>query len=167
MVVHFIGLDTVQPDDSAYYGGVDSLQLAWLTRDVAALPPSTPIVMFAHIPLASGIEPMTGYYEGALVSSVAHLKTGPAFRHTVANTLAVLEVFKGRALPLILGGHTHVAEKLVFHTERGALRFEQSAAIIGPNDYGPVIMPSGFSLYTVSNGVIDAGTFVPLTSPKR
>lgn len=26
--VHFLGLDTVQPDDSAYYGGVDSLQLA-------------------------------------------------------------------------------------------------------------------------------------------
>src|SRR6185503_10663045 len=66
--VHFIGLDTVQPDDSAYYGGVDSLQLAWLARDVAALPASTPIVVFAHIPLASGIEPMTGYYEGALVS---------------------------------------------------------------------------------------------------
>jgi hypothetical protein len=26
-------------------------------------------------------------------------------------------------------------------------------------------MESGFSLYTVSNGVIDAGTFVPITMP--
>jgi len=165
--VHFIGLDTVQPDDSAYYGGVDSLQLAWMTRDVAALPASTPIVLFAHIPLASGIEPMTGYYEGALVSSVAHPKTAgtPTFRHTAANTLAVLDVFKGRPLPLILGGHTHVAEKLVFHSDRGPLRFEQTAAIVGPNDYGPIVMPSGFSLYSVANGVIDAGTFVPLTMP--
>jgi Icc protein len=164
--VHFIGLDTVQPDDSAYYGGVDSLQLAWLTRDVAALPASTPIVVFCHIPLTSGLEAMTGYQDMALVSSVAHLKTGPAFRHTGANTLAVLDVFKGRPLPLILGGHTHVAEKLVFHTDRGPLRFEQSAAIVGPNDYGPVVMPSGFSLYTVNNGVIDAGTFVALTMPR-
>ena len=165
--VHFIGLDTVQPDDSAYYGGVDSLQLAWLARDVAAVPASTPVVMFSHIPLASGLESMAGYIDMALVSSVAHPKTGPTFRHMGANTLAVLDVFKGRALPLILGGHTHVPEKLVFQTDRGPLRFEQSAAIVGPNDYGPVIMPSGFSLYTVTNGAIDAGTFVPLTMPKQ
>ena len=164
--VHFIGLDTVQPDDSAYYGGVDSVQLAWLTRDVAALPASTPVVVFCHIPLASGLESMAGYIDMALVASVAHPKTGPTFRHMGANTLAVLEAFKGRPLPLILGGHTHVPEKLVFQTDRGPLRFEQSAAIVGPNDYGPIITPSGFSLYTVRNGVIDAGTFVPLTMPR-
>ena len=163
--VHFIGLDTVQPDDSAYYGGVDSLQLAWLARDVATVPSTTPIVLFAHIPLASGIEPFTGYYEAPLVSSVAHLASGPAFRHTGYNTLAVLELFNGRPLPLILGGHTHVAEKLLFQSTRGPVRFEQSAAIVGPNDYGPVVMPSGFSLYAVRNGVIDAGAFVPLTMP--
>ncbi|MES2306864.1 MAG: metallophosphoesterase [Gemmatimonadota bacterium] len=165
--VHFIGLDTVQPDDSAYYGGVDSLQLAWLTRDVAALPTTTPIVMFAHIPLTSAVEALTGYIDMALVSSVAHLKTGPTFRHTGANTLAVLEVFKGRPWPLILGGHTHVAEKMVYQTDRGPLRFEQSAAIVGSNDYGPVIMQSGFSLYTVTNGAIDAGKFVPIDMPKK
>jgi hypothetical protein len=165
--VHFIGLNTVQLDDSAYYGGVDSLQLAWMTRDVAALSASTPIVMFSHIPLTSAVEATTGYIEMALVSSVAHLKTGPTFRHTGANTLAVLEAFRARPWPLVLGGHTHVGEKLVYHTDRGPLRFEQSAAIVGPNDYGPVIMPSGFSLYTVNNGVIDAGTFVPLTMPAQ
>ena len=165
--VHFIGLDTVQPDDSAYYGGVDSLQLAWLTRDVATLPASTPIVMFTHIPLTSGVEALTGYIEMVLVSSVAHLKTGPTFRHTGANTLAVLEAFKGHRLPLILGGHTHVAEKTVYQTEGGPLRFEQSAAIVGPNDYGAVVMSSGFSLCTVTNGVVDAGTFVPLTMPRQ
>ncbi|HEX7918480.1 MAG TPA: hypothetical protein VF454_03705, partial [Gemmatimonadales bacterium] len=125
------------------------------------------IVLFAHIPLASGIEPFTGYYEAPLVSSVAHPGGAPSFRHTGFNTLAVLELFNGRPLPLILGGHTHVAEKLVFQSTRGPVRFEQSAAIVGPNDYGPVVMPSGFSLYRVTNGVIDAGTFVPLTMPTR
>jgi hypothetical protein len=165
--VHFIGLDTVQPDDSAYYGGVDSLQLAWLGRDVAAVPTATPIVMFSHIPLASGLESMAGYINMGMVASVAYPKTGPTFRHMGANTLAVLDAFKGRPLPLILGAHTHVPEKLVFQTDRGPLRFEQSAAIVGPNDYGPVVTPSGFSLYSVTNGVIDAGTFVPLTMPRR
>ncbi|HVZ49236.1 MAG TPA: metallophosphoesterase [Gemmatimonadaceae bacterium] len=164
--VHFIGLDTVQPDDSAYYGGVDSLQLAWLHRDVATLPAAAPVVVFSHIPLASGLEALTGYLDLALVASVAHPKSGPTFRHVGANTLAVLDAFKGRALPLVLGGHMHVAEKLAFQTARGPLRVEISAAIVGPNDYGPVVMPSGFSLYTVTNGTIDAGTFVPLTMPK-
>ena len=160
--VHFIGFDTVQPDDSAYYGGIDSVQLAWLRRDLAALPVSTPVVTFSHIPLASGLESMAGYIDMALVSSVARPTTGPRFRHMGANTLAVLDEFRGRPLPLILGGHTHVTEKLAFQTERGPLRFEQSSAIVGPNDYGPIVVPSGFSLYTVTNGVIDAGRFVPL-----
>ena len=164
--VHFIALNTIQPDDSAYYGAVDSLQLAWLTRDVAAVPASTPIVTFSHIPLTSGLEAMTGYIDMALVSSVAFLKSGPQFRHTGGNTLAVLDVFKGRPLPLILGGHTHVPEKLVYQTSRGPLRFEQPGAIVGPTDYGAVGMPFGFSLHTVPQGVIDAGTFVPLTMPK-
>lgn len=163
--VHFIGLDTVQPDDSAYYGGVDSLQLAWLARDVAAVPASTPIVVFSHIPLTSANEPLHGYVNMALVSSVAHLETGPAFRHTGANTLAVLAVFRGRPWPLILGGHGHVAEKLLYETTRGPLRFEQAAAIVGPTNYGPVIMKSGFTLYSVAAGLIDAGTFVELTMP--
>ncbi|HEV8410144.1 MAG TPA: metallophosphoesterase [Gemmatimonadaceae bacterium] len=165
--VHFIGFDTVQPDDSAYYGGVDSLQLAWLKKDVAAIPASMPIVTFSHIPFASGLESMTGYLEMALVASVAHPKSGPTFRHMGANTLETLDAFKGHPLPLILGGHMHVAEKLAFQTDRGPLRFETSAAIVGPNDYGPVVMPSGFSLYAVKNGVVDAGTFVPLTMPNR
>jgi hypothetical protein len=165
--VHFIGLNTIQVDDSAYYGGIDSLQLAWLTRDVAELPAATPIVLFSHIPLVSAVEVLTGYIEMPLVSSIARLPSGPTFRHTGANNLAVLDVFKDRPPPLFLGGHTHVTEKIAYPTTRGPLRFEQSAAIVGPNDYGPVVMPSGFSLYTVTNGVIDAGTFVPLVMPQR
>ena len=165
--VHFIGLDTVQPDDSAYYGGVDSLQLAWLARDVATVPASTPVVLFAHIPLASGLPSMSGYLDLGMVSSVAHVNGKTRFRHMGANTLEVLEAFKGRPYPLILGGHTHVAERLVFQTERGPLRFEQSSAIVAPNDYGPVVMPSGFKVYTVTKGVISDGLFVPLAMPKE
>lgn len=165
--VHFIGLDTVQPDDSAYFGGVDSVQLVWLARDVAAVPPSTPIVTFAHIPLASAHFAMVGYFDMALVSGVARSKMGTSYRHTGANTIAVLDAFKGRALPLMLGAHSHAAEKAVFQTDRGPLRFEQSAAIVGPEQHGSIGIPSGFTLYTVTNGVIDAGKFIPLTMPKH
>ena len=36
--VHFVGLNTVDIDDQRYYGHVDSLQLAWLERDLALVP---------------------------------------------------------------------------------------------------------------------------------
>ncbi|MEP6619131.1 MAG: hypothetical protein ABJE47_07450 [bacterium] len=44
-------------------------------------------------------------------------------------------------------------------------RFEQSPAVIGPSQVGPLTFPSGFTLYTVRKGVIDAGQFVPLVTP--
>ena len=37
--VHFVALNTLMTDDSAYYGRVDSLQLAWLRRDLAMIAP--------------------------------------------------------------------------------------------------------------------------------
>jgi 3',5'-cyclic-AMP phosphodiesterase len=47
--VHFIGLNnSAQLEGLGVIGGE---QLAWLKKDVSALPASTPIVVFAHIPL--------------------------------------------------------------------------------------------------------------------
>jgi len=40
-----------------------------------------------------------------------------------------------------------------------------SAAIVGGQEVGPVIIPSGFSLYTVRDGKIDAGRFFRLDPP--
>lgn len=44
--VHFVGLNTVDIDDQWYYGHVDSLQLAWLERDLALVPKNMPVVTF-------------------------------------------------------------------------------------------------------------------------
>jgi hypothetical protein len=164
--VHFIGLNTLQRDDSAYYGSVDSVQLAWLARDVAQIPATMPIVTFNHIPLASALFTLEGYYDAPYVSSVARVNGVRSFRHTVANTRAVLEVLKGHSL-LALGAHSHSGEKISFETDAGRLRFEQSAAIIGRNQLAPVSLPSGFTLYTVRSGEIDAGVFVRMDPPAR
>jgi len=43
--VHFVGLNTVDIDDQRYYGHVDSVQLAWLERDLALVPKDMPIVL--------------------------------------------------------------------------------------------------------------------------
>jgi hypothetical protein len=37
--------------------------------------------------------------------------------------------------------------------------------VVGPSRLGPLTFPSGFTLYTVRKGEIDAGRFVPLATP--
>jgi len=61
--VHFVGLNTVDIDDQQYYGHVDSLQLAWLKRDLALVPPGMPVVTFNHIPFFSTFDGLNGYFE--------------------------------------------------------------------------------------------------------
>ncbi|MDH4352067.1 MAG: metallophosphoesterase, partial [Gemmatimonadota bacterium] len=59
--VHFVGLNSVDIADLWYYGHVDSLQLAWLRRDLAMVPEGTPVVTFNHIPFYSVSEELGGY----------------------------------------------------------------------------------------------------------
>jgi hypothetical protein len=165
--VHFIGLNSVSMDDSAYYGEIDSVQMAWLRRDLAHVPAAMPIVTFNHIPFVSAWEHYTGYIDLPPVSSVMMLHGKPAFRHTVTNVSEVMDLFAGHEYPLALGAHIHTGEKLVFESLGRKTRFEQSAAIIGPNRVGTLTFHSGFTLYTVRNGKIDAGQFIPLNIDPR
>ena len=41
--IHFVGLNSVDIADTAYYGHVDSVQVAWLARDLAQVPAPTPV----------------------------------------------------------------------------------------------------------------------------
>jgi len=165
--VHFVGLNTLMTDDSAYYGRVDSLQLAWLRRDLATVSPSVPIVTFNHIPMVSAWELLGGFADMALVSSLRRVDGRTTDRHTVANVLEVMSAMRGHRWVVALGGHMHTAEKLVFQTEGVPTRFEQAAAIVGPNGGDDLLAPSGITLYTVRNGVIDAGRFVRLDPPTK
>ena len=49
--VHFIGLVNVLNLKAGGLGSLGAEQIAWLKKDVAGLPASTPIVLFAHVPL--------------------------------------------------------------------------------------------------------------------
>jgi plastocyanin len=49
--VHFVGLVNVMDLKPGGLGSLGSEQLAWLASDVKRLPSSTPIVLFAHVPL--------------------------------------------------------------------------------------------------------------------
>jgi hypothetical protein len=163
--VHFIGLNTISPDDSAYYGDVDSVQMEWLKRDLGHVPATMPIVTFNHIPMISSWTTLIPYDEDPLVASLAKVNGKKQYRHTVGNVLDVLEVLRGHRYVLALGSHMHAPERASFVSDGVQLRSDVSAAIVGGQEVGPVIIPSGFTLYTVHEGKIDAGQFIRLDPP--
>lgn len=165
--VHFVGLNTVDIDDQWYYGHVDSPQLAWLERDLAQVPPSMPVVTFNHIPFFSSFDGLSGYRDEPPAPTLITVNGKTAFRHTVSNAGAVLAVLRKHLHVLALGGHLHAGEQIVYEVEGLKTRFNQTPAIVGPSAGAGMQFVSGFTLYTVRNGVIDAGRFIPLGSDKE
>lgn len=162
--VHFIGLNTISPDDSAYYGAVDSVQMEWLKRDLAHVPAAVPIVTFNHIPMISSVVAFE-YDEDPLVATLATVNGKKQYRHVVGNMFQVLEAMRGHQYVLALGSHMHSAERVSFVSDGVQLRSEVSAAIVGASEVGPLTLPSGLTLYTVREGKIDQGRFIRLDPP--
>jgi hypothetical protein len=160
--VHFVGLNSVDIDDQWYYGHVDGLQLAWLERDLALVPASMPVVTFQHIPFFSSFDGLSGYREEPPAPTLITINGKPQFRHTVSNAGDVLAILRKHRHVLALGGHLHAGEHTEYDVDGLKTRFNQVAAIVGPSLGAGMQFTSGFTLYTVRNGVIDDGRFIPL-----
>lgn len=161
--VHFLGLDTVDYDDLRYHGHVDDLQVGWIASDVAALPPSMPLVTFGHIPFIGGGQSRTGLRESGAAPTVIEIDGQAYFRHSVYNHEDVLGPIQDR-LEVALQGHIHMREVLKYQTQLGEQRLITAAAVVGPPSgsgfaYGAV---SGITLHRVVDGHVDDGTFLPL-----
>ena len=121
--VHFVGLNNVVQVDAMGNLGTD--QLAWLKTDLAGLSASTPVVVFAHIPLWMVYEKWGwGTQDGA-------------------QALALLKRFGSVT---VLNGHIHqivqkVEGNVSFHTAM-ATAFPQPAPGAAPNP-GPMAVPAG------------------------
>lgn len=70
---HFIGLVNVMNLKAGGLGNLGSEQLEWLEKDVANLKSSTPIVVFAHIPLWA-VYPQWGWGTDDSEQALSHLK---------------------------------------------------------------------------------------------
>jgi predicted phosphodiesterase len=121
--VHFVGLNNVLQIDAMGQLGAD--QLAWLKKDLASLSASTPIVIFAHIPLWM-VYPQWGW----------GTKDG-------AEALSYLKRFGSVT---VLNGHIHqvvqkVEGNVAFHTA-ASTAFPQPAPGAAPNP-GPMAVPAG------------------------
>lgn len=160
--VHFVALNTVDIDDQSYYGHVDSLQLAWLERDLALVPAAMPVVTFDHIPFVSTIEGLNGYMGGPPAPSLITVGGKTVYRHTVSNAAEVLAVLRKHRHVLALGGHFHAAEQVTYDIEGVRTRFNLAAAIVAPTLSAGLRFPSGVTVYDVHDGVIGEGRFVPL-----
>jgi predicted MPP superfamily phosphohydrolase len=164
--VHFIGLNTVDIDDQRYYGHVDSVQLAWLERDLALVPAATPVVTFDHIPFFTTFETLNGYTDRPPAPTTITVKGRTAFRHSVSNAGDVLAVLRGRRHVLALGGHMHGTERIEYEMTGRRTRFNQVSAVVGNSRGAGLESISGVTLYHVTNGEIDAGRFIPLDLAK-
>ncbi len=158
--IHFVALNSLDFDDLYYYGHIDSMQLEWLKKDVATITSATPIVTFQHVPFFTGGLSMAPFEADGLGRSLENEKGVTRYRHIVSNADEVLTILKNHPYPLALAGHYHFQQK--FSLEGLNTRFEQTGAVIGPSEQGIIQMPSGVTLYTVTNGKIDAGKFIRL-----
>ncbi len=98
---HFILLDPIDVlgGDRRYRGYISEEQIEWMREDLSSISRETPIILGTHIPLLTNFTQAT---EGATAPN--------PFHRAVENNRAVLEVFRGHNLLLILQGHVHVDE---------------------------------------------------------
>lgn len=163
--VHFVGLNSVDIDDQSYYGHVDSVQVAWLQRDLAMIPATMPVVTFQHIPFFTAVETVNGYMDTPPAPSVITVDGQAQFRHVVSNARQVIAAIGTARYPIALAGHMHVREQLTYAGI--PTRFYQTAAVVGPGGTDPLAFPSGVVVYRVRDGQVDDGTFVPIDVPAK
>jgi 3',5'-cyclic AMP phosphodiesterase CpdA len=140
--VHFVGLVNVVDLKAGGMGNLGSEQLAWLADDLKAKTASTPVVVFAHIPLWT-VAPEWGW--GTQDS---------------AQALALLARFGSVT---VLNGHIHqlmqkVEGNVTFHTARSTA-FPQPAPGTAPSP-GPKVVPAGElrSVLGITNVTYKVGT---------
>lgn len=160
--VHFVALNTVDVDDQEYHGNVDDLQLAWLARDLAMIPAAMPVVTFSHIPLYSVGEQLGGYTDDPPAPTLITVRGKTQFRHTVANAGGVIKMIGAARYEIALAGHVHIGERIAFELGGRPMRFHQGSATVSNARSGPFTFPSGVTVYRVTDGRVDDGTFVPL-----
>jgi 3',5'-cyclic AMP phosphodiesterase CpdA len=160
--IHFVGLDSVDFDDLWYYGHVDAVQLEWLRQDLAQVPEDTTVVSFTHIPFITAGDSLYGYTEEPPAPTLIEVDGVTSFRHVVSNAGTVLALLRQRHLTLALAGHLHIRETLSYETAGARTRFHNAASVRGDTEAAGLTLLSGVTLYRVSEGAVDDGTFLPM-----
>ena len=143
---HFVVLDSISiTADRAYEGRVDEDQLLWLSKDLNALPPGTPIIVSVHIPLVTAF---LSYVPEVAAPAANAPPTATHHGLSVANSSDVIALFAGHNVLGVLQGHTHINERVDWQ----GVPYITSGAVCG-NWWKGVRMgtPEGFTVVTVEN----------------
>jgi 3',5'-cyclic AMP phosphodiesterase CpdA len=99
---HFMVLNSVmETEERRYIGMIDEEQMDWISRDLVGVDPETPIVISTHIPFIT------------VFTQVLFGEYAPDYHGLVVeNARAVLDLFDGYNLKLVLQGHLHYLEDI-------------------------------------------------------
>lgn len=99
---HFIILNSVvETEDRHYIGKIDEEQMEWISNDLLDVAPETPIIISTHIPFIT------------VFTQILYGEFAPEYHGLVVeNARAVLDIFTGYNLKLVLQGHLHYLEDI-------------------------------------------------------
>jgi len=166
--IHFVSIDGVDYQNLYYFGGVDSVQLNWLEKDLSYLPEQMPVITFNHIPFVS---PGFSFqkFDSHIFYGPQLLKQGDKLqhRHIVYNYHEVKKIIGSRPFPLALSGHYHAAQEGSFVNSEPF--FAQTSAITRPDTFisNGFTVRSGFTVYKVKDATIISSQFLPLNFPMK
>lgn len=139
---HFVILDSINitSDEYKYQGMIWPEELEWLKQDLSRVPRGNPIVLVTHIPLLS-----------AFFAATKGTTYVPKKNRVVVNNFDVLEIIKDHNVLLVLQGHLHVKEFIVWQDTR----FIVGGAICGKWWRGPWHgTKEGFNVITLSGNLV-------------
>jgi Icc protein len=111
---HIVLLDSVFPHEQSYIGRIDDAQWDWLERDLAAVHPATPVVIFTHIPILSAT-PLA--VAGPAAPEAAGIQVPGARIHVDGDRFQTLFAAR-RNIKACVSGHMHLVEQIDFHGVR-------------------------------------------------
>ena len=133
---HFMILDDIGfTEDRKYIAEIDSIQLQWIKDDLKQIQRKTPIVISIHIPFVSVGEQMSNGGTAALSPRIA-----------LSNSHEVLGHFESYNLKLVLQGHLHIVEEIIYKD----VHFITAGAVSGRWWKGPFDgFPEGFAVIDI------------------
>ena len=99
MILDVIGIT----NDNKYMGLVDSVQIEWIKSDIKSIQKDTPIIIVGHIPFITAAKQLLYGYPAEMTQSLV-----------VTNGLEVLKLFEEYNLRVVLQGHLHIVEEIIY-----------------------------------------------------
>jgi 3',5'-cyclic AMP phosphodiesterase CpdA len=141
-------VQSIEPHGGGYQGYISSDQIDWIVRELSHIPEGREIIVLTHIPLLSILYQRT---EGVLYR--------PPADQYVSNSREFLELFNRHTLRIVLQGHLHVHETIIW----GNTTFITGGALCGKWWSGAHhgTLP-GYRLIELNDGNV-SGRYIPLS----